>query len=39
MENFIQWISTHALTMVLILVTVYSIWYIVAHRKSLFYKK
>jgi hypothetical protein len=39
LENFIQWVSTHTLTSILIAGTVYAIFFIIAHRKALFYKE
>ncbi|RED63067.1 hypothetical protein DFP95_10460 [Cohnella lupini] len=39
MEGFVQWLSGHSLTVVLIIGTTYAVWYIIAHRKSLFYKE
>lgn len=39
MEAFVNWVSSHALTTVLIIGTAYAVWYIIAHRKSLFYKE
>jgi hypothetical protein len=39
MENFIQWVSTHALTSILIVGTAFAVCYIFANRKALFYKE
>lgn len=39
MDRFIDWVSGHILTSLIILGTVYAIWYIVSHYKSLFYKE
>jgi hypothetical protein len=39
MDNFIEWVSTHALTTILIVGTAFAIIYIFANRKALFYKE
>ncbi len=39
MEGFVQWISHHSLTVLFIVGTTYAVWYIIAHRKALFYKE
>jgi hypothetical protein len=39
MDGFINWVSDHAVTSILIAGTAYAILYIVTHRKSLFYKE
>jgi hypothetical protein len=39
MENFVQWISDHPEIALLIIVSVFAVGYIIAHRKSLFYKE
>jgi hypothetical protein len=39
MGSFINWVSAHALTSILIVGTAYAIWFVIAHRKALFYKE
>ena len=39
MKTFVNWLSEHTLTAVLILGTVYAVWFVFAHRKELFYKE
>jgi len=39
MKAFITWLSEHTLTAVLILGSAYAVWFVVAHRKELFYKE
>jgi hypothetical protein len=39
MDRFIDWVSAHTLTSVIILGTAYAIWFVFSHRKSLFYKQ
>lgn len=39
MENFVAWIADHQLISIVILGTAYGLWYVVSHRKELFYKK
>lgn len=39
MKSFVEWLSDHTLTTVLVLGTVYAVWFVVAHRKELFYKE
>ncbi len=39
MESFVQWVSEHPEIALLIVVTIFAVGYIFAHRKSLFYKE
>lgn len=39
MKSFVEWLSDHTLATILVLGTVYAVWFVIAHRKSLFYKE
>jgi hypothetical protein len=39
MPNVYRWITTHALTVLIVAGTVYAIAFVIAHRKALFYKE
>ena len=39
MKSFVNWLSHHTLTAILVLGTAYAVWFVVAHRKELFYKE
>lgn len=39
MASVYRWITTHALTVLIVAGTVYAIAFVIAHRKALFYKE
>ncbi|RED55415.1 hypothetical protein DFP98_14361 [Cohnella phaseoli] len=39
MEAFVKWVSSHALTVLIILGVIYAIAFVLTNRKSLFYKE
>jgi len=39
MQSLVHWISAHALTTLLIAGIVYAVYFVIAHRKALFYKE
>ncbi|PRX69746.1 hypothetical protein B0G52_112105 [Cohnella sp. SGD-V74] len=39
MESFFRWVSSHVLTVLLILGVIYAVAFVLTHRKSLFYKE
>jgi hypothetical protein len=39
MDNFVDWVSTHALTSLLIIGTAIAVVFIITNRKTLFYKE
>jgi hypothetical protein len=39
MDNFVEWVSTHALTSLLIAGTAFAVGFIISNRKTLFYKE
>jgi len=39
MESFVRWVSSHVLTVLLILGVIYAVAFVLTHRKALFYKE